>query len=82
MVEGAHGLHYLFNGIGHTEATSENLSLLVKMAMAVAIDSDLFGPDFKQIQYITLGQKMGKNKEIGHGQKIGFQMKNDADIEG
>ena len=82
MVEGPRGLYYLFNGIEHTEATCENLSLLVKKTMAVAIDSDLFGPDFKQIQYITFGQKKAKNKEIGHGQKIGFQMKNDADIEG
>lgn len=82
MVEGAQGLNYLINGIEHIEATSENLSLLVKKTMAVAIDSDLFGPDFKQIQYITLGQKIAKNKEIGHGQKIGFQMNNDADIEG
>jgi len=27
-------------------------------------------------------EELKKNKEIGHGQKIGFQMNNDADIEG
>ena len=50
--------------------------------MAVTIESDLMGKEFAQIQQITLGEKLARNKEIGLDSKIGFKMSLENDIKG
>lgn len=77
MIEGVRGLHYLFDGIDKTEGSEEKYSLIIKKALAVAVDSDLLAPEFSQIQFVTLGVRMKGDQEIGHGKKIGFQMSDD-----
>ncbi len=81
-IEGVRGLHYLFPGSNGTEATCENISLIVKKALSVTIESDLIGQQFNQIQRITLGEKLTRNKEVGHGSKIGFRMSMDNPLGG
>lgn len=81
VIEGVGGLKYIFQSIEETEATKANLSLLVKKALAVSIDNDLYGSDFSKIRSITLGKKLAKTREIGHGDKIGFQLKDEDEIE-
>ena len=77
MIEGVRDLHYLFTGIEKSEVSKENYSLLIHKSLAVAIDSDLLAPDFKQLQFITLGARMKADRELGHGAKIGFQLTSD-----
>lgn len=81
-IEGVRELHYLFPGTNGTEANHKNISLLVKKALSVTIESDLIGKEFNQIQSITLGEKLTRNKEVGHGSKIGFRMSLDNPPEG
>jgi hypothetical protein len=58
------------------------LSNLVKIALAMAIQNDLVAPPFPQVRFITLHQKMEKTQELGAGQKIGFRMSYQGNIEG
>jgi len=80
-IEGVRGLRHLFTPEG-TESSSENISLFLKKSMAVTIESDLMGQEFSQIQQITLGEKLARNKEIGYDSKIGFQMSLENKIDG
>lgn len=79
MIEGVRALFYLFEGIDKVVGSEENYSLLIKKSLAIAVDSDLLAPDFSQVQFVTLGVRMKRDKELGHGKKIGFQMGSDDD---
>lgn len=80
MIEGVRDLHYLFEGIEKAVGSKENNQLLIYKSLAVAIDSDLLAPDFKQLQFTTLGVRMKADRELGHGAKIGFQLSTNDDI--
>ena len=79
MIEGVRDLHYLFEGIEKAQGSQENNQLLIYKSLAVAIDSDLLAPDFKQLQFVTLGVRMNADRELGHGTKIGFQLTSNDD---
>lgn len=74
VVEGEGRLSSLFNKISTAPIIDEELAILVKLALMIAIENDLTAPPFPQVKFITLYQKMEKTQELGGGQKIGFQM--------
>lgn len=79
-----HEGRYVVEGDGHLAALAEKimpepfsepeLNLLVKIAMTLAIENDLMAPAFPDVRFITVHQKLEKTQELGGGQKIGFQM--------
>jgi hypothetical protein len=74
VIEGEGRLGALFNKISGQAITEEELNILVKLSLMIAIENDLMAPPYPQIKFITLFQKMEKTQELGGGQKIGFQM--------
>jgi hypothetical protein len=74
VIEGNGRLGALFNKISDGPISVQELNILVKLALTIAIENDLIAPPFPQVQFITLHQKMEKTQEMGGGQKIGFRM--------
>ena len=82
FLEGTGQLNFLFQDLEHNLVTGDWLRLIIEKAMAEAMDKDLIGPNFPDIKSITLKQKINENLTAVRGQKIGFQMRTDSNIEG
>ncbi len=74
VVEGDGRLAELANKISPAPISDDELAILVKIVMTLAIENDLMAPPFPDVRFITLHQKMEKTQELGAGQKIGFRM--------
>jgi hypothetical protein len=74
VVEGDSHLAALAGKISPSPITEEELAILVKFVLTMAIENDLMAPPFPDVRFITLHQKMEKTQELGAGQKIGFRM--------
>jgi hypothetical protein len=74
VVEGDSHLAQLAGRISPAPITEEELAILVKFVLTIAIENDLMAPPFPDVRFITLHQKMEKTQELGAGQKIGFRM--------
>lgn len=81
IVEGEGRLSAIANKISTEPITENELNVLVKLALTIAIENDLMAPPFPQVRFITLFQKMEKTQELGAGQKIGFRMSYQSKIE-
>jgi hypothetical protein len=82
FVEGAGQLNFLFQDLENNKITGDWLRLIIEKAMAESMDHDLIGPNYPDIHSITLKQKLEEQMASVRGQKIGFQMWSDGDIEG
>jgi hypothetical protein len=80
VMEGGGRLAEVSNSVSSAPIVDQEINLLVKLAMAIAIENDLMAPPFPQVQFITLMQKMEKTQELGGGQKIGFKMSYQSNI--
>jgi len=80
VVEGDGNLASLAGKISADPITEQELTILVKLAMTLAIENDLMAPAFPDVRFITVFQKMEKTQELGAGQKIGFQMSYQNDV--
>jgi len=80
VVEGDGNLASLAGKISADPITEQELAILVKLAMTLAIENDLMAPSFPDVRFITVFQKMEKTQELGAGQKIGFQMSYQNDV--
>jgi hypothetical protein len=74
VIEGEGRLGALANQISEAAISENELNILVKLSLMIAIENDLMAPPFPQVKFITLFQKNEKTQELGGGQKIGFQM--------
>ena len=74
LVEGEGPLGFLFNTISTCPITENDLNIIVKQSLKIAIENDLMAPPFPDVRFITLYQKNEKTQELGAGQKIGFKM--------
>jgi hypothetical protein len=74
VIEGDGHLTTIANKISSQPIVETELSILVKLALMLAIENDLVAPAFPDVRYITLFQKMEKTLELGAGRKIGFQI--------
>jgi hypothetical protein len=74
VVEGDGQLATLAGKVSPAPITEEELAILVKIVLTLAIENDLMAPPFPDVRFITLHQKMEKTQELGGGQKIGFKM--------
>jgi hypothetical protein len=74
VIEGDGHLTGIANKISSQPIVDAELSILVKLALMLAIENDLVAPPFPDVRYITLFQKMEKTMELGAGRKIGFQI--------
>lgn len=74
VIEGGGRLAEISNKISTAPISDQELNVLVKLAMTIAIENDLMAPPFPQVQFITLMQKNEKTQEMGGGHKIGFKM--------
>ena len=82
FVEGSGQLNFLFQDLENNQITGDWLRLIIEKAMAEAMDNDLIGPKYPDIRSITLKQKQDENMAAIRGEKIGFQMSTDSNIEG
>jgi hypothetical protein len=74
IIEGEGKLGVVFSHISESPITETDLSILVKLALMLAIENDLMAPPYPQVKFITLHQKLEKTLELGAGEKIGFRM--------
>jgi hypothetical protein len=74
LLEGEGPLGFLYNTISDAPINEVVLNTIVKLALMIAIESDLMAPPFPEVRFITLHQKNEKTMELGAGQKIGFRM--------
>ena len=74
IIEGEGKLGVVFSQISPTAINENDLNILVKLALTLAIENDLMAPPYPQVKFITLYQKMEKTQELGAGEKIGFRM--------
>ena len=81
VIEGGGRLTEVSNKVSDAPISDQELNLLVKLAMTIAIENDLMAPPFPQVQFITLMQKNEKTQEMGGGQKIGFRMSYQSKVE-
>lgn len=72
-IEGVRQLAFLYPDISKNLISDEMLLNFIESAMLIAIDQDLFAPNYQQIQIIPLAQKI-KNQMVAGGNKVGFQM--------
>ncbi len=63
-----------FGEISNGEITHEDLQLVVKLSLKVAIRNDLIAPPYNKVRYVTLNQKNDHAAAMGGGKKIGFRM--------
>ena len=82
MVEGSGQLNFLFQDLGSNIISTDWLRLIIEKAMAEAMDKDLIGPKYPEIRSITLKQKQGEQLAAIRGEKIGFQLNTDSQIDG
>lgn len=82
IIEGEGKLGVVFSHISETSITQDDLNILVKLALTLAIENDLMAPPYPQVKFITLYQKLEKTQELGAGQKIGFRMSYHGKLEG
>jgi hypothetical protein len=81
VVEGDGPLAPFSQKVSDAAITETELTNLVKIALAMAIENDLVAPPFPQVRFITLHQKLEKTQELGAGQKIGFRMSYQSNLE-
>ena len=74
FVEGTQQLNFLFTDIVNNVISNDWLRLLVEKCVFTAIDMDLIGSSYPEIQNTNLMEKMKNEKPMGNGQKVGFQM--------
>jgi hypothetical protein len=74
IVEGEGKLGVVYSQVSPAAITENDLNVLVKLALTLAIENDLMAPPYQQVKFITLYQKLEKTQELGAGQKIGFRM--------
>jgi len=74
LVEGEGQLGFAFNKISQGPISENDLNIIVKLSLKIAIENDLMAPPFPDVRFITVYQKNEKTQELGAGQKIGFKM--------
>ena len=82
FVEGAGQLNFLFQDLENNQISGDWLRLIIEKAMSESMDKDLIGPKYPDIRSITLKEKQNEQLAAIRGQKIGFQMSSDTNIEG
>ncbi len=82
VIEGEGRLGSLAHQISEVPISENELNILVKLSLMIAIENDLMAPPFPQVKFITLFQKNEKTQELGGGQKIGFKMSYENKTEG
>lgn len=78
FIEGEGRLVPIANKISSHAVSPGDLEALVKISLAIAIENDLMAPPYPHVKFITLIQKLQHTTDLGGGQKIGFQMKQDV----
>lgn len=63
-----------FGEISDSSITHEDLELIVKLSLKIAIRNDLISPPYNKVRFVTLNQKNDHAAEMGGGKKIGFRM--------
>ncbi len=81
IVEGDRQVNFMFENVSSKPIEQTDLSILIQLIITQAIENDLVAPPFPQIRGITVQQKISKTEVLGAGNKIGFQMSSQQDIE-
>ncbi len=80
FAEGEGQFSFLFNNISSQPINKVDFSVLSKIAIDLAIKTDLTAPNFPEIKNITLLAKENHTQLLGGGKKIGFKMSHNEDI--
>lgn len=81
LVEGDGQLSYMHEEVSLQPITATDISIFLQLVISQAIDTDLVTVPFSSIRTITLDQKLEKSQALGGGQKIGFQMSYQQDLQ-
>lgn len=71
-----------YNQMSEVPVTDEDLQMVVRIVLKMAIENDLVAPAFTEVKAITLNQKRDHNLELGGAQKIGFKMSYEQKTDG
>lgn len=72
-IEGVRQLNFLFPDISKNQVSTEILRDFIESCMLTSINNDLIAPNYQDIQFIQLGQKLA-NQMVSAGEKVGFVM--------
>ena len=72
-IEGVRQLAFLYPDIAKNKISDPLLQAYLENAILLAMDQDLFAPQFQKVQVIPLGHKLA-NQAQTTGNKVGFQM--------
>ncbi|MTI20199.1 hypothetical protein E1176_04130 [Fulvivirga sp. RKSG066] len=81
LVEGKRRLNFMFDTVSGAPVTNTDLSIIIQLALAQTIETDLVTRPFPEIQRITLNEKVMRTQAMGGGYKIGFQMNENQKVE-
>ncbi len=72
-IEGVRQMAFLYPDIAQNHISDDLLQAYIENSILLAIENDLFAPQFHKIQVVPLGQKLA-NQILSTGNKVGFQM--------
>ncbi len=74
IVEGDRQIGFMFESVSGKPLEKTDLNILIRLIIAQAAENDLIAPPFPKIRRITVKEKMERTQSLGAGNKIGFQM--------
>ena len=79
-IEGVRQLDFLFTDIEQNIISMPWLKLFIEKLILTALDTDLVGIKYGDLNKLTNYTKINQSLQLGTGQKIGFQMTNNTEI--
>lgn len=79
-IEGVRQLDFLFTDIEQNIISMPWLKLFIEKLILTALDTDLVGIKYGDLNKLTNYTKVNQSLQLGTGQKIGFQMTNNTEI--
>lgn len=73
-IEGVRQLDFLFTDIKQNVISTPWLKLFIEKLMLTALDTDLIGIRYAELNKLTNYDRINQSLQLGTGQKIGFQM--------
>lgn len=81
-IEGVRQLDFLFTDLKENVISTAWLKLFVEKLILTALDTDLVGIKYGDLNKLSNYSKINQSLQLGTGQKIGFQMTNGSEIVG
>ena len=81
IAEGDRQIKFMFESVSGKPIENTDLNIFLQLIISQAIENDLVVPPFQKIRNISVQQKMAQTALLGAGNKIGFQMRSQDEVE-